>query len=359
MCLAAATTQAQSPEPLAPGAIEAIRTPSETHPRVYAAGLSADGERVAGVANVDDLLSTDWPPAESRPFLWTAGEPAQMVAAPDSLGLIRAGTETALSADGSVVVGSVLLVNPDPLAGPMRMRAFRWSEGGGSSWLPTPEAAQSYARAASGDGSVVLGRIAPRSPEASREVLWRDGREAATIPPLEGHARAVARDLSRDGSVVVGASLPTGGFDRAAFRWTAETGSVPIPGLEGFSTSEANAVSADGRVVVGYAYDGSLANISEAVAFRWSEKDGLTFLGEWIARDVSADGSTVVGSYQTALAVVWTPEAGVRFARDVFDADGWWLMSIDAVSADGLFVLGGGETPDGTETAWRGRMPAE
>ena len=376
LCAAAASAQAQvhGASPLEAGAIEAVPPFSETHPRVTAAGLSADGARVVGVAAVEGPPSTEWPPAAVRPFMWASGEGFREIVMPDTLGVVAFEAETAISSDGSVVVGTLHLAEADPLVVSTVTRAFRWSEDAGFDWLASSEAESSEAYAVSSDGSAVLGRVTiapvraaslegglspPREAGTSHQVLWRGGRRVRIPPPPE-HDRLRVRDLSGDGEVVVGTGFASGASSsRAAFRWTAEAGSVLIPGLDAYSTSEALAVSEDGRVVVGYAYNGGWSNLPEAVAFRWSEGDGLQLLGRWVARDVSADGSTVVGSYQTAVAVVWTPEAGARFARDVFDADGWWLMSIDAVSADGLFVLGGGETPDGTETAWRGRMPAE
>ena len=346
---------------LMPGSIEALPPVTDTHPQAIAAGLSATGDRVAGVAASRQTLTLDWPPPGLRPFLWDASTGYHMIEVPDSLGLFVSAAEAVISPDGSTVVGVLDLTRPDPTVSASQSRAFRWTEGEGLRWLPAPEGARSRAVAASGDGSVVVGRVSPPAPTPSREVRWEADGELTTVPPLDGHERTVLRDISADGVVVVGTSFPPDGgvLDRTAFWWTADAGSHPIPGLGGYSHSEATAVSADGRVVVGYAFDGPLSNLPDAVAFRWSEDDGLTLLGTWTARDVSADGSTVVGSYRTASAVVWTAEAGTRLLQDVLDAEGWWLMSIDAVSADGTILVGGGEAPDGTEISWRARMPVE
>ncbi len=350
-------------QPLAPGEVRALPPVTAAYPVPHAASLSADGLRVAGSALPEQsAFSLDWPPAEMRAFLMTP-DGYRLIEAPDSLGLLTVAVDGALSSDGAVVVGTFHFVAPDPLASNAQQRAYRWSAADGLEWLPAPVGTLTEARTASADGRFVIGRIASAgSPAGRRDVRWERGGQTLTIPPLDGDDRVMARDLSGDGSLVVGTSFPASGalFDRRAFRWTLKTGSQPIPGLEAYSTSEANAVSADGRVVVGYAYDGPLSAISDAVAFRWSQEDGLALLGTWIARDVSADGSTVGGSYQTATAVVWTVDDGARLLRDVLDAPDWWLRSIEAVSADGTILMGKGEAPQtDTDTTWRARLPVD
>ena len=340
---------------LAPGTVRALPALPDPNAQPVAEGVSATGEHVAGAAWIRPSDGgTSWPPPPMRPFLWSAADGYRLIDVPDSLGLIMSGARTAISADGTTVVGTSHLVEREPTSS-AQARAFRWTAASGLRWL-TPPGTRSDAVAASADGAVVVGHV--RSPTPSRAVRWNADGTVAEVEPLDGHRSATLRDVSADGAVVVGISTPpsTGRFDRTAIVWTADGGTQPVPGLDAYSHSDAMAVSADGLVVVGYAYDGPLSNMPGAVAWRWSRDGELKILGTWTARAVSADGGTVVGSYRSAVAIVWTEAGGERQLRDVVDADGWWLARIDGVSADGLVLLGQGEAPGGTDASWRARL---
>ena len=108
-------------------------------------------------------------------------------------------------------------------------------------------------------------------------------------------------------------------------------------------------------------------------AFRWTRRGGLENLGPLTgvpggtrALDVSADGSTVVGSAGTGeegRAFVWTRGRGLRKLESVLGAalgvelDGWTLLEATAVSADGKAVAGTGLNPRGQREAWLARLP--
>jgi probable HAF family extracellular repeat protein len=154
-----------------------------------------------------------------------------------------------------------------------------------------------------------------------------------------------------------------------------------IPG--GVFWSRASAVSADGSIVVGRG-SSSLG----AEAFIWSEVDGMNGLGDLgggpldtadygspflsIAVDVSADGSTVVGTAASTLpdgarrpeAFVWTARDGMRSIRDILTAEGidltgWTLDVATSISADGRTIVGTGTRPnERTKEAWLARLPA-
>jgi uncharacterized membrane protein len=116
--------------------------------------------------------------------------------------------------------------------------------------------------------------------------------------------------------VIVGASNSELGWQ--AFRWTRETGMVGLGFLPyGFPNTTPRAVSADGSIIVG---DGSGATGTEA--FAWDEAHGVRAISAMLRPAVAA-----------AL-------------------DGWSLDSCEAISADGLTVVGWGTNPSGNHEAW-------
>jgi probable HAF family extracellular repeat protein len=133
--------------------------------------------------------------------------------------------------------------------------------------------------------------------------------------------------------------------------------------------STAYGVSAEGSVVVGSAE--SLAFQKEA--FRWTTGGGMVGLGvlpghtESFAQDVSADGSVVVGSsYNPEVggtdAFIWDAAHGMRSVRDVLVAqglnlNGWSLFSAEAISDDGLTIIGRGNNPSGLGEQWIATVP--
>lgn len=105
--------------------------------------------------------------------------------------------------------------------------------------------------------------------------------------------------VSADGKVVVGMSGLSNGF--GAFRWTEAEGMTYLGDLPGGTIqSVAQGVSADGSVIVGYS-----ASSTARDAFRWTAAEGMTALAQPIldglpatfieATDVSADGRIIVG----------------------------------------------------------------
>lgn len=139
--------------------------------------------------------------------------------------------------------------------------------------------------------------------------------------------------VSRDGRVVVGHD-----GSGNAFRWTEADGlltiAVPVPAL-------VNDCSADGSVVVGTAFDGNRFN-----AFRWSSAGGAAFLGMPLdglsstARQVSADGSVIVGEARIDLApdVPWRWTTGGGTA--VLDHPEFNNGYARGVSPSGLITVG-------------------
>jgi probable HAF family extracellular repeat protein len=119
---------------------------------------------------------------------------------------------------------------------------------------------------------------------------------------LPGGLQSYAFGVSGDGKVVVGMSVEATGVLRA-FRWTAVTGVQDLGGLGGGS-AEAHAASGDGSVVVGRSWD-NWPGLGYH-GFRGTASGGMQVLPTAEGRDVSADGSVVVGG------AVWTQSGGLR-----------------------------------------------
>jgi probable HAF family extracellular repeat protein len=231
----------------------------------------------------------------------------------------------------------------------------------------------SSAAGISGDGSVVVGiSINVFGDLLSGEAFrWTQQTGMVGLGYLPGgsFSTSSANGVSADGSVVVGISnIDSGG---EAFRWTQQTGMVGLGDLPGGSfSSSANGVSADGSVVVG---SGSTASGSEA--FRWTQQTGMVGLGDLpggvfssSAAGISGDGSVVVGSGSTASgseAFIWNSTEGMRSLQQVLtndyglDLTGWFLDRANAISADGLTVVGFGTNPNGLTEAWIARLDGE
>ncbi len=177
---------------------------------------------------------------------------------------------------------------------------------------------ESWAYGVSADGSTVVG--VSYSAQGSEAFRWTEATGMLGLGDLPGDGFiSEARGVSADGSVVVGRSWSASDFE--AFRWAEQTGMVGLGGPPGEAfPREANGVSADGSVIVGATTDPQ--------AFRWTGAEGVVTLGGGTARDVSANGSVIVGG---APAFRWTAEHGMV---------GLGPGTAYGVSADGSVIVG-------------------
>lgn len=316
-----------------------------------ATALSADGSTVIGWTGPP---STNFP-SRSEAFRWTAAEgmhflrPSPTQQYPDSFPF-------GVSRDGKTVVGH----RYDLAKGG---EAFRWTADSGIAGLgfPAPAPAgdddKSRALVVSSDGKVVYG-----DSQTSFPFRWTTT-EGMTAFPLQVVA------ISADDSVLVGMYSGQSG-NPEAFRWTEAAGAVGLGDLPGGSFfSSARAVSGDGQVVVGES-----ASASGTEAFRWTASGGMQALGDFpggnyqsYATAVSARGDIVFGtgySQSGSLAFIWDGARGMRDLQQVLSDQhglesaltGWRLYSVAGISSDGRTIAGNGTNPNGSGEAWIVRL---
>jgi len=321
--------------------------------------VSADGSTVVGQYGNYHLPG---PSQKLRAFRWTAETGVQ-----DLHSLVGGRPEnesvaTAVSADGSVVVGYVSNQrNPNRRPDDRLLYAFRWENG--AVQLLTPPGARdiSVALDVSADGSVVVGWATTNFPTFSamiNPVRWVDGAlQVLEIPDLTRVGQALV--VSADGSSVAveGAVSVNGQPGRRVFVW--RNGAVQM--LPSSVDAWPTGISADGSVVVGggsTSLDSPIPNTrftARHPACRW-ENGELSVLNtpegmQSVAHDVSADGSVVVGAmyyvgifYSYSRAVRWT-QAGIEDLNQTYAdllRDGSILLFAHAVSPDGRYIVGTG-----------------
>jgi probable HAF family extracellular repeat protein len=309
-------------------------------------GVSRDGSTTVGLAN-----RLPWPkppltlPAgQTEAAMWRNG---QLTLLGDLPGDDVASFARAASADGSVIVGTGnwTITDASAIRNSPNAQAVRWVNGVITPLTDTGGLRMVQAQAVSADGSVVVGGgVVPNGTE-QRQVAYRWSNGVAT---LLGDAIA-ANGVSADGSVVVG-----DGRDTQAFRWVNGV-MTPLGSTPGNAYSSATAVSSDGRVVVGYAF-----GAAGSPAFRW-ENGVMSALGDFgaggAANAVSGDGSVVVGwagipGAGDTVATIWDAAHGTRDLRQVLqteygmDLNNWRFVQATGVSDDGRTIVGYGFGPD-------------
>jgi probable HAF family extracellular repeat protein len=290
------------------------------------AALSADGSVVIGTSLVSGA---------PHPYRWTAATGSVELTAP-------AGTiarPVGVSGDGSVVAmysGT----------GPNDFASYRWSSPTGTVLLALPPGAiSSQVRGLSSDGNIFLGGANVGGTSAA----WR-------LPFGSSYqflGASSATGASADGAYVCGTSATATGVE--AWRWSQATGLQPLGFLPGSVNTFAVAISGDGQTVVGYA-----SHSSGDLAFRWTPATGIQPLGvlpgETIsyALGTSGTGSVVVG-WSGPRAWLWTAAQGLQDLNTLLPSRGiplsGWSLNVGAgVSADGQTLVGGGiinNTPRG------------
>jgi len=264
-----------------------------------------------------------------------------------------------ISADGTTVVG-------DSASG-LGREAFRWTISSGMVGLGDLSGGAFFSRAlgVSRDGSVVVGEghsVPPCSSCSGTEAfVWTARGGMSGLGTLRNDPESVSWAVSADGATIVGQSKSSGAsvtpFSEAFFRTGADglNGMEDLPGNSnelGLPGSVARDVSADGSVIVGVG-DTDLGS----EAFRWTANNGMIGLGDLPggdffsrARGVTNDGAVVVGFSQSGLgqeAFRWTEATGMIGLGDL--PGSFFSSRASDVSADGSIIVGGGRSEIGDE----------
>jgi probable HAF family extracellular repeat protein len=227
-------------------------SPSNMWYGVYLTAVSGDGRIAAGYGPASAGWGGIVPEvAFVAPFVGVG----QYLRQPDH---VHSSFPTALSADGSVLVG----YRDSGFGEAERREGFLWSPERGLVGLGgMPTQTNSMASGVSADGSVIIGTAWNDGwPQSGRAVRWTDG-GALDLGTLPGHSGSVATGVSGDGSLVVGTSFGAG--DSTGFIWDEANGMRPLTDvlvglgvdLEGWQLRNATAISADGSTIVGSGRD--------------------------------------------------------------------------------------------------------
>lgn len=307
---------------------------------------------------------------------------------------------SALSDDGSTVVGNIRLM--DPPLGP-RNEAAIWL--GGDQWQPlgglpgaTP-CGTSYTSAfdVSADGSKVVGLawIGVSCKDSAHGFEWTEATGMVDLGAIVDGRASRANVISADGAVIAGWSDSSFGTRYGAMMdgdgWQWFEGGPESPNLVG----EATGINSDGSVIVGGNYADGSNPLSLFEAWMWTADTGVVSLGtakglrgdivdgQHYSRDVSDDGGVVVG--QTTLfnlgeqwATIWLEGTGMdmlqNYVREntdpasaavICDAErgplqpctDWDFWNTAAVSNDGKTIVGTGRNPDGMWEAFMIKRP--
>ncbi len=332
--------------------------PTSTLPSV-AIDVSADGSVVAGMSRKSSSPFTTW-----DAFQWT--REGGLILLGELPGGQTSSRPYGISADGTTIVGE-----GNSEAG---REPFRWSLSSGMVGLGglPGQAVNGIARSTSANGDVVVGqtRIGVSGTMAFR---WSSGTGMEALGDLPGGATfSAAFDCSADGTTIIGSSASVNGNE--AFKWRADSGMVALGDLPGaYYLSTAYATTPNGDFVVGSSSSENGTSGNRLEAYLWSEQAGMIGLGdlpggefESSAYDVSADGSVVVGAGQTDSgyrAFIWKADTGLRNLKEVLSSDfglelaEWELTRANAISDDGLTIVGEGINPDGLTEAWVAHIP--
>ena len=258
-------------------------------------GISADGSTIAATILGPDGFTNPGRWRQSTGWI-SLGHPAKGCTMDGNWG-----SGYGLNHDGTVVVGLSWYC---PGA-----QGFRWTEGGRMVGLSHPKGGSSRASAISADGSTIVGFFEHPKQGYRRAVRWRPTRfDLFTGTATPGEATVV----SSDGSKIAGQAATLNGI--YAFYFTDVTGLLSLGTLSGNPSDQsvANGISDKGKVV-GWSGDPFFGG---SEAFIWSAanptgkmrslRKALTQAGATIpdgidltnALAISADGSTVVGTWQ-------------------------------------------------------------
>lgn len=311
-----------------------------------ATAISPDGTIVVGTSG--QINTVPDPPVAGQPFRWSSTQGMQPLGG--------TGAPSGASNDGGVIVAD--LNNWQGLP-----RASRFI----SDWEsldPLPGGVATGANGVSADGSTTVGWSG--TPVGLEAVRWTSDGAVQSLHGSQLARPSRATAVSRDGVVIVGSYILPG-WGQQAFRWTESDGMMSLGQSFG---SVATAVSADGSVIAGYVTHVNNDQTDSPIAFRWTQETGIVIIGDLNSKTtgISGDGSLVIG-YHSDLPHsngiyspwVWDAANGQRTLSSFFTEHGvifsGELITVTAVSSDGRTFVGAGVNPSGLTQAWVATIP--
>ncbi|MFM8219220.1 MAG: PEP-CTERM sorting domain-containing protein [Planctomycetaceae bacterium] len=270
------------------GMVTAIEYPPDAY--VFEpTGISDDGSVVAGNIMLDDLVA----------YRWENGVLEPVLGAGDTFSVL--GTGNPISANGSILVGRF---------GSQTVHPGYWAAGD-RTFLPIPQGAVTGDPAAiSADGSTIVGDIL--MPDGKSPAVWRHG-ELTLLPDLPDLSEETfvlgprAMNVSSDGSVIVGLVHSESATYLA--RWTSN-------GLEllGSPISDYDPLSFD------FTDDGSIVSFSTGISMIWREEVGSKPFDAYAARHFGLSIQDVLPNYFGLTVLEMTPD-GRYFSGTVHDGN--------------------------------------
>jgi uncharacterized membrane protein len=266
--------------------------------------------------------------------------------------------------------------NGSTIVGASGSHPFLWTQENGMQALPGLAGSDETgtARAISADGSVIVGTSANPMIFNRVAVRWTNNSGPQPLDSISNDADfSEALAVSADGSVIVGHVYRNSHFE--AFRWSEVDGALPLGALPGHRASSYAIVSGDGKTIAGRSNE-SLSTITDA--FMWRENLGMTLLasrpegiGQLEPRAMSFDGSVIVGIMIEedptwyVHPFIWSIELGLRDLEEyllydlgVDEVADWNLGHATGISANGRVIVGyGGHAGEPDQQAWIAVIP--
>ncbi|WP_211453601.1 hypothetical protein [Collimonas antrihumi] len=243
--------------------LQHLTTPIAAAGFTEARAISANGKVVVG--------SADFKGAECRcdsdAFAWSSTTGMIDI----NQGAVPWSWATAVNADGSVIVGLLQYAVEE------RSRPFRWTAETGLVDLTkaNPQLENFYPVALSADGTIMAGRVRLLNQGArTRAAIVSNGVLTYLGSPQNTREDSDVTAMTPNGDIVVG-HINADGTSNRAFLWKKNEGMKDITTIKGhFLSSYATNVSADGSTVVGSVFADGVNH-----AFQWTEKNGMKDLG--------------------------------------------------------------------------------
>jgi probable HAF family extracellular repeat protein len=205
----------------------------------------------------------------------------------------------------------------------------------------------SAASAISADGKIIVGTCSKFENGQSivEPFIWTAAQGMVGMGWMPDCTNCVATSVSTNGVVVGYCNFANAA---GAFKWTAQSGYTALSHFVSDNETFATSISANGQVIVGYA-----GNTGSDYAAKWNSANEFIQLGPLgsKARDVSGDGSVIVGNiddtaYPYVLPVLWRASTQMEYLNAVANPpQGFTLDTANAVTLDGKFIAGYCTTP--------------